>query len=113
MTAADSSRPPAAPPAPAAHPDPEAFAIVLRGQREAARRQQALRGEYLRELARDAEHRAARSRALVIGGIAVAVGLLITAVTYSHAASGGGIYVIAWGPVVFGLLQIVRGMTAR
>lgn len=39
------------------------------------------------------------------------VGLIITIVTY-RAASGGGHYVVAWGPAIFGLIALVRGLVA-
>jgi len=60
---------------------------------------------------------AARKRALrrmAIGLVFFIAGLAITAATYSHAASSpsGGTYIVAWGPMVFGVLSIVRGMVA-
>jgi hypothetical protein len=93
--------------------DPAVFRASLRGQREAARRQAALRGEYLQALAADAEQRAASSRALAVGAIALLVGLLVTAATYAHADTDGSVYVLAWGPIVFGLVQIIRGLASR
>jgi hypothetical protein len=42
------------------------------------------------------------------GGVAVAGGL-ITLATYS-AASGGGIYVVTWGALVFGGDQFLKGL---
>lgn len=38
------------------------------------------------------------------------VGIIITVVTY-NAAAGGGVYVVAWGPVVYGFLRLMRGLT--
>ena len=62
-----------------------------------------------------ADHRAAvREAALrnvVIGGLVCAVGIAITAFTYSAAAEGGGRYVIAYGAVIAGAIQFVRGLT--
>jgi hypothetical protein len=92
--------------------DPAAFRALLRGQREAARRQASLRGEYLQALAADAEQRAASSRALTVGAVALVIGLVVTAATYAHAESEG-VYVLAWGPIVFGLVQLVRGLASR
>jgi hypothetical protein len=101
------------PPEPPPLFEPAAFRAVLRRQREAARRQQSLRGEYLEALAADAEQRAAAHRALVVGAVAVVLGLIVTLTTYAHASGASGVYVLAWGPIVFGLVQIVRGLAAR
>ena len=49
-------------------------------------------------------------RNIVIGLIFCIGGILVTALTYS-AASGGGRYVIAWGAIVFGAIQFIRGLT--
>jgi hypothetical protein len=36
----------------------------------------------------------------------------VTGVTYSMASSGsgGGTYIITWGPVIFGGIQLVKGL---
>lgn len=39
-------------------------------------------------------------------------GIVITVVTYS-AASGGGTYVVAWGAIIFGFIQFVKGLSNR
>jgi hypothetical protein len=60
-----------------------------------------------------ADQRRRAGRRNVISGAAVCVlGLLVTAVTYVVAASspGGGRYVIAWGIVLIGVLQLFRGI---
>jgi len=57
--------------------------------------------------------RAGRSRAtgqLVLGGALLLIGILITAVTYGSASTGGGTYIIAYGPMIFGCGQIIRGI---
>ena len=36
-------------------------------------------------------------------------GIIVTAITYS-AASGGGTYVIAWGAILFGAIQFIKGV---
>ncbi|MER5756550.1 hypothetical protein [Streptomyces sp. NPDC002088] len=36
-------------------------------------------------------------------------GVLITVVTYAQ-AQGGGVYLVAWGPVVYGIYRIVTGL---
>jgi hypothetical protein len=60
-----------------------------------------------------ADQRRRAGRRNVISGTAVCVlGLLVTAVTYVVAASspGGGPYVIAWGVVLVGVVQLLRGL---
>ena len=40
------------------------------------------------------------------------IGLVITAGTYSMASSGGtgGFYVISYGPMIFGVIRVIRGL---
>lgn len=58
-----------------------------------------------------AQDRKAAVKQMVIGAVVALVGLIITIVTY-RAASGGGHYVVAWGPAIFGLIAVVRGAVA-
>jgi hypothetical protein len=58
-----------------------------------------------------AQDRKAAVKQMVIGAVVALVGLIITVVTYK-AASGGGHYVVAWGPAIFGLVAFVRGLVA-
>jgi hypothetical protein len=53
-------------------------------------------------------------RLVVTGSILFAVGLLITIFTLGHAESsaGGGTYIVAWGPMAFGIVAIIRGLLA-
>jgi hypothetical protein len=44
------------------------------------------------------------------GFLLFAVGIVITAATYTGAESTGGPYIVAWGAVVYGLMQFVRGI---
>jgi uncharacterized membrane protein len=55
--------------------------------------------------------RAAGLRQIVIGAVLAVIGIVVTVVTYRHAASSssGGTYLVAWGPVVFGAVSMVRG----
>jgi hypothetical protein len=56
---------------------------------------------------------AMRKRALgfVAGGaIAVVVGLVVTFATLQMAHSGGGTYIVWWGPVVFGAIAAIYGL---
>ena len=56
------------------------------------------------------ERKVAGRRHMIMGAVVCAVGIVITAVTYSMAEeSGGGTYVVAWGAIVFGAIQGVRG----
>jgi hypothetical protein len=55
--------------------------------------------------------RKAGQRNMAIGGIVFAVGILITAVTFLSAqAPGGGRYIIAWGAIIAGAGQFLRGL---
>jgi hypothetical protein len=58
------------------------------------------------------QRRRAGRRNVILGAALCSLGLLVTAVTYFVAASspGGGRYVIAWGVVLFGVLQFLRGL---
>ncbi|HVV14709.1 hypothetical protein [Amycolatopsis sp.] len=47
-------------------------------------------------------------RGIGFGAVWLVAGILITAVTYSDAARGG-VYFVAWGPVVYGIYRIVAG----
>jgi hypothetical protein len=48
----------------------------------------------------------------ITGAVLIAVGLVITIVTASLAAANGGFYVVSYGPIIFGVLRLVRGLTA-
>jgi len=46
--------------------------------------------------------------------VPIVIGGLITALTYSFASTAGvGIYVVAYGPVVVGVIRIVQGLLNR
>jgi len=50
-------------------------------------------------------------RNIAIGGTLFAIGTLVTALTYSGAQGrGGGTYIIAWGAMLFGGLQLLIGL---
>ena len=46
---------------------------------------------------------------MLFGAIWCVGGIVVTAVTY-QAASNGGHYIIAWGAVLFGAIQFLRGL---
>jgi hypothetical protein len=49
---------------------------------------------------------------MAIGALVCVIGILVTAVTYGAASSGsgGGHYVVAWGAIVFGGFQFLKGL---
>ena len=51
---------------------------------------------------------------MAIGAVLAVVGVIITAVTYSNASSNpsGGRYLVAYGPIIFGLLLFFQGFAA-
>jgi hypothetical protein len=55
-------------------------------------------------------HRRAEGVKQIVGGlIALVVGLAITIGTYA-AASGGGVYFVAYGPMIFGVIYLIKGL---
>jgi hypothetical protein len=56
--------------------------------------------------------RARSQRDMLVGGLWCGGGILVTALTYSSAANGGGSYVVAWGAILFGGVQFLRGLSA-
>ncbi len=56
--------------------------------------------------------REAAQKNMLHGAIWCILGLVVTVVTYQMASGpGGGRYVIAWGAVVFGGIQFLRGLS--
>ena len=53
--------------------------------------------------------KAAGHRNMTIGAIVCLIGLLVTAGSFMAASSTGGGYVLAWGAIVFGAIQFIRG----
>ena len=47
---------------------------------------------------------------MAYGAIWCIGGTLVTALTYQAASEGGGHYIIAWGAIVFGGFQFLRGL---
>lgn len=48
-------------------------------------------------------------RDIIVGGLFFVIGIGVTAFTY-FLAEGGGAYVVAWGAILFGFIQMVRGI---
>ena len=49
-------------------------------------------------------------RELVIGLVLLVIGVVITAATYNAAHENGGRYVLAYGPIAVGAINIIRGL---
>lgn len=62
-------------------------------------------------MAQQENHSVSRKN-IIAGAIWMIVGIAVTAYTYSK-ASGGGTYVIAWGAIVCGFIQLVKGLFGR
>src|SRR5262249_25675490 len=61
----------------------------------------------------DAARAERRSRAngdIIFGIILLVIGIAITAVTYDSASQSGGTYVVAYGPIVVGVIKLIRGI---
>ena len=53
--------------------------------------------------------REAGKKNMLYGALWCTGGIVVTVVTYST-ASGGGTYFVAWGAIVFGAIQFIRGL---
>ncbi len=49
---------------------------------------------------------------MVHGAVVAGVGIVVTLATYSMAA-GGGVYVVAWGAILFGAVRFFKGLANR
>ncbi|TMQ13367.1 MAG: hypothetical protein E6J90_28835 [Deltaproteobacteria bacterium] len=58
------------------------------------------------------DRRAWAQRQLAIGAVLLLIGIIITAATYGSASQSGGTYIIAYGPIVVGVIKIIRGLAA-
>lgn len=56
------------------------------------------------------EKRKTASKDLIVGGLWFLGGISVTVITYSSASSGGGTYVVAYGAIIFGGIQFIRGL---
>ena len=52
----------------------------------------------------------AANKNMLYGALWCIGGLIVTAVTYSNASNEGGTYVVAWGAIVFGGYQFIKGI---
>ncbi|HMF44309.1 MAG TPA: hypothetical protein VKQ32_26735 [Polyangia bacterium] len=56
------------------------------------------------------ERRVAGRRHMIMGAFICALGIALTAYTYSSVAEKGGSYVIWWGAIAVGAVQFFRGL---
>ena len=58
----------------------------------------------------EAERRSRKSKDIVFGLILLVVGLALTLGTYDSASRSGGTYIIAYGPMIVGVIKLFRGL---
>jgi hypothetical protein len=58
------------------------------------------------------ERRAKKSRDITLGAILLVIGIIVTAATYDSASREGGTYIVAWGPMVYGAIRLIKGLAA-
>ena len=46
---------------------------------------------------------------MLVGGGLLAIGLVITVVSFSAASNTGGTYFLCWGPILFGAIRLITG----
>lgn len=64
-----------------------------------------------RQPAASPRNNSAAFRHMIVGGLWCGGGIAITAITYALADNnGGGTYVVAWGAIIFGGIQFLRGL---
>lgn len=47
---------------------------------------------------------------IIYGLILIAIGVIITAVTYDSASREGGTYIVAYGPIIVGVIRLFKGL---
>jgi hypothetical protein len=60
----------------------------------------------------ESERQSRRNSDLLVGFLLLGLGLIITLVTYSSVSQSGGTYVVAYGPMIVGVIRIFRGLAA-
>ena len=50
---------------------------------------------------------------MLVGGLSCVIGVFVTLATYSHAKINGGIYVVAWGAILFGAIRFFKGLSEK
>jgi hypothetical protein len=59
-----------------------------------------------------AQDRARAQRGLIFGVLWLVGGLALSLITYSMASRSGGVYFVAYGPVIYGVIRIVISLIA-
>ena len=72
----------------------------------------ALRADPDREEIARAERRSHANGQLAFGALLLVIGIVVTAATYGSASTSGGTYIIAYGPIIVGVIKIFRGLAA-
>ena len=67
------------------------------------------------ELPVDDPARAAANKRVLWGAVWCSGGIIVTLVSYSAAANSpmGGTYIVAWGAILFGAIQLIRGCLGK
>ncbi len=47
---------------------------------------------------------------IILGIILIVIGIAITAITHDHASKQGGTYIVAFGPIIVGVIRLFRGL---
>jgi hypothetical protein len=58
----------------------------------------------------ESERKSRKQADVAIGLLLVVLGLAITIGTYDSASQSGGTYVIAYGPMIVGVIRLFRGL---
>ena len=66
--------------------------------------------EQVAEARREAFHSAGKKN-MIFGALWAVGGTVVTIGSYSAVSEGGGRYVVAWGAVIFGVIQFFRGLS--
>jgi hypothetical protein len=61
--------------------------------------------------AKRSEQRGEAMNDIVLGGLLLAGGIVVTWLTHDAASRGGGTYILAYGPIIGGIIKIVRGLS--
>mmetsp|Transcript_10915 Transcript_10915/g.34778 ORF Transcript_10915/g.34778 Transcript_10915/m.34778 type:complete len:230 (-) Transcript_10915:151-840(-) len=46
-------------------------------------------------------------RFLIVGLLLLTIGVVVTVLTYDEASDNGGIYIVAWGPIAVGIIDLI------
>jgi hypothetical protein len=58
----------------------------------------------------EADTRARRQRDLTVGALWFGGGALLTVMTFASASESGGHYVLAWGPMIYGGIRLLKAL---